>query len=831
MIVPAKKLVLITLRDFERRVVRRLGELGVVHFRRLNLWEARELLEVELERAKELEEACVKLAEIWHGLYRSGLEEESIFRRYVEVRDELRRLYASRAELRRLRDIISGIKAMGEDEVPPTEPGAELSTLLITIPKEVLGKLITRIEGLGAVVKHAELPGNEALIYVVALKDKVDEAREALEEIYHQEIVLPDYLPRRCDEALSQLDIRLPELERRISELEMEFEEVKGKLLWTVDEGGEYALLSALRGEILRLREELSLEGRAEGAGDMSIEEAKRILGEISEKYDSIRRRLDQIRHEREELEKVRSVLSLLSEADVKLPEIGHYENLAIFIGVVGEHDIGRLEEALRGRLALMEALAAKNGRALLAVTCLREHAAEINEILHGSGFESITHTPAELLSRPSEGLEEVSKRLEALKAEEEELLEELMELRRSAAPKLMEIHGALELNLRLEEALMGSLQTDYLRIIQGWVPADIAGWLSEKLEEMRRELKGVVAYRLEEPKPGEKAPTQLRNPRIFKVFESIVALYGWPDRREIDPTMISGVLWTVMFGLMFPDLGQGLAIIGMGLFFIHALKGRRILGLDSGKIGRLMMGMGLSASLFGALFGELFLIEIQPILPGLRPGWLGDSSSIIWLLKVAIFFGMAQILLAITLSALKELRNGEIISAIFSHHGLAGLLAYIGFALTAFHFLGITVIPGVLEFPDLGVGALLSWPFFTMMGGLAMMILKPILEKGEMALGMGSLLEAITAFLANTLSYARIAGFAIVHAALAMVVHEMMHASPAMGIGLGLILLNLVSLSIELLVVSIQALRLLFYEFYSKFYEGAGTPYRPWRL
>ncbi|MEM4940431.1 MAG: hypothetical protein QW516_06415, partial [Nitrososphaerota archaeon] len=64
-----------------------------------------------------------------------------------------------------------------------------------------------------------------------------------------------------------------------------------------------------------------------------------------------------------------------------------------------------------------------------------------------------------------------------------------------------------------------------------------------------------------------------------------------------------------------------------------------------------------------------------------------------------------------------------------------------------------------------------------------------------------------------------------------AMVVHEMMHASPAMGIGLGLILLNLVSLSIELLVVSIQALRLLFYEFYSKFYEGAGTPYRPWRL
>jgi V/A-type H+-transporting ATPase subunit I len=832
LIVPLKKLVLITLRDFERQVIRRLGELGVVHLRRMNIWDSRELLEGELGRTKELEETCVKLTETWYSLYEPGFEEEkSIFRRYVEVRDELRRLYASRIEPRRLRDVIAGIKAMGEDEVPPPEPGAELSALLIIAPEDAFGRLVKRIEGFDVIVKRAELPGNEALLYLVVLRDRVEEVRELLGEVYYQEIWLPDYLPRRCDEALAHLDLRLSEVEKRILELEGELEELRVRLIWAVDEGGQrLEILTALRSEVLRLRDEFSIEVRAGAAGDISLEEAKRLLDEVSEKYNSIRGRLDKLRAEREELEKMGKILGLLSGLDIGLPEIRDYENLAILIGAVDEGGVDRIREALRGSLAVVEVLATRDGKVLLTVTCLKEHLAEVGETLRGAGLEDLSPILAKLSGNPSEALEEVSRRLEPLRAEKERLLENLSELRRNMAPKLVEIYEALELNLRLEEALRGSLQTDYLRIVQGWVSEDAVVWLSEKLEEMRRELKGVVAYRFEDPKPGEKAPTLLKNPGVFKVFESIVALYGWPSRHEIDPTMISGILWTIMFGLMFPDLGQGIAIIAMGLFFTHVFK-RRILGMNSRKIGRLMMGMGLSASFFGALFGEFFLVEVQPHLPGLRPGWLGESSSIIWLIKIAIFFGIAQILLGIALAALKEFRNGETVSAIFSHHGAAGLITYSGFILTAFHFLGVTVVPRLLEFPELGIGALMSWPFFLMIGGLVMMILKPILEHEQVSLGLGSLLETMTAFLANTLSFTRVAGFTIVHAALAMVVHEMMCASPAMGIGLGLILLNLVSLSIELLVVAIQGLRLLFYEFYSKFYEGSGIPYRPWTL
>jgi V/A-type H+-transporting ATPase subunit I len=80
-------------------------------------------------------------------------------------------------------------------------------------------------------------------------------------------------------------------------------------------------------------------------------------------------------------------------------------------------------------------------------------------------------------------------------------------------------------------------------------------------------------------------------------------------------------------------------------------------------------------------------------------------------------------------------------------------------------------------------------------------------------------------------LSYARIAGFAIAHAAFALVVGELLHTNPALGIGLGLIFLNMFALTLELLVCMIQALRLLYYEFSTKFFKGTGVPYIPYRL
>jgi len=419
---------------------------------------------------------------------------------------------------------------------------------------------------------------------------------------------------------------------------------------------------------------------------------------------------------------------------------------------------------------------------------------------------------------------------LEAAKAEEEAALAELEDFEKRNAARIAAIARTIRINLGIEEALMNTLRSEDLRIIQGWVSAEKIPLLREELEKLGRRFRGGLAYRLEEPSREEEAPTILRNPKLFKIFESIVAQYGWPGYREVDPTIISGILWTLMFGFMFPDFGQGLVIAGLGAFLAYRYRGR-LLGMSSKKVGRLMIRLGVSAAIFGLLFGEFFLMEVRPLIPNLRPGWLEDPAGAVWLLKTAIFFGAAQIILGMAISTWNELRHGDRAEALLAHHGLAGIAAFLGFILTAFNFLGVSVIPGVLEFPELGMAALSSWPFYLMVAGFAAMALKPLLTKDSIPVSMGNILEVAIAFLANTFSYARIAGFAIVHAALAMVVHRMIRANLLMGIGVGLIFLNLFALSIELLVCAIQALRLLYYEFYSKFYRGSGTPYRPWRL
>ena len=90
---------------------------------------------------------------------------------------------------------------------------------------------------------------------------------------------------------------------------------------------------------------------------------------------------------------------------------------------------------------------------------------------------------------------------------------------------------------------------------------------------------------------------------------------------------------------------------------------------------------------------------------------------------------------------------------------------------------------------------------------------------------------ELALSTMANILSFTRMAGFGIAHAALATVVAEMMIANPILGMGMGLIFLNVFSLTLELVVVMIQATRLLFYEVMSKFFEGSGRMLKPYKI
>jgi V/A-type H+-transporting ATPase subunit I len=282
------------------------------------------------------------------------------------------------------------------------------------------------------------------------------------------------------------------------------------------------------------------------------------------------------------------------------------------------------------------------------------------------------------------------------------------------------------------------------------------------------------------------------------------------------------------MFGVMFSDFGQGLIIVILGAILAFVVKS--CMGINFRRLGKLMMGLGISAMIFGLLAGEFFLTEIHPLWPGLTPGWVKYPTNVVWLIKVSIFFGIAQIVLGLIISIRNNLRNDERLEAFLGEHGIAGLVTFLGIVLVAFEFLGISVFPGV-RLPRMQLDVLRSWTIAIPVAGIIAIMGKPVISGEGSTMGIGAVIETLISSLANMLSYARIAGFSIAHAAFALVVAELLQSNPIVGIGLGLIFLNVFALTLELMVVMIQALRLLYYEFSTKFFKGSGKPYVPYRI
>ena len=255
----------------------------------------------------------------------------------------------------------------------------------------------------------------------------------------------------------------------------------------------------------------------------------------------------------------------------------------------------------------------------------------------------------------------------------------------------------------------------------------------------------------------------------------------------------------------------------------------------------------------FGLLIGEFFLTEVEPLWPGLSRGWIEEPYYILWLLKIAVFFGIAEIIIGMLLNIQQNLKYGHKVEAIFGEHGLAGLIGFLGIVILAFSFIGIRILPpltlptpilGVsrlpaIDFPEADLNNLFNlqrnWSIFLSLILIAIaigaLLYKSIIEKEGIVLGFSVIYETILSFITNMLSFVRIAGFAIAHAALAMVVMKLLEYDLILGVGMGLIFLNAFALALELMVVIIQATRLLFYEFLTKFYEGSGEMFKPFKL
>jgi len=571
----------------------------------------------------------------------------------------------------------------------------------------------------------------------------------------------------------------------------------------------ELRLLLARLNGLLDLAESATTDGDADS--DIQAAQIAAELDQLAPEVESLAARIDDLRSELavlpRYLEPLRQLLPLVPD----LATLDEQELRALrldTIALVLNTDDDRIVESLRGALHELVGerfeLVAKRVDSD-AVACLIVVAHRDADAMHALlGREQIRHLPLperyEHLSFHG-AVAAMETRLRDLPHELEQAQTDLRDL---LAPRAHGWRAArLRLGAELEqlEAVVQLGATMRTVVAVGWTPSSQLPKLQRELELAANE---EIALDVMEPTTAVEPPVLMRNRALARPFEFLVRLLDLPHAGSLDPTMLMAVFLPLMVGVMVGDVVYGALLLGLSLF------ARRRFAAGSPVIRdltRVFVAGSLWAIVFGFLFGEaLGDLGHRVGLPAL---WLyrGGRDAVEPLLLFALAIGAAHVVLGLALGLWRsavERRGGELLERSGSLLALAGVFGLAGIA--------VDRLPG---------GALIPAVAAIVVGVVLLVV-----PGGALGLVMGPL--ALIGTLGNVLSYLRIAAVGLASAYLALVANRLGSLGPIWIGVLVAALFHALNLALAAFSPMIQALRLHYVEFFSKFYEGGGEPFRP---
>jgi V/A-type H+/Na+-transporting ATPase subunit I len=381
-----------------------------------------------------------------------------------------------------------------------------------------------------------------------------------------------------------------------------------------------------------------------------------------------------------------------------------------------------------------------------------------------------------------------------------------------------LEKAGAADLlagEAQLEERAAGAVPRGSVSGLTGWCPAPMVSSVVERLAGT-----GGVLVPLRPPRGVDPPSLLRRDTAARRSFAPLVETYATVPYRDIDPSPAAGVVFVVMFGAMFGDAGHGLLLLLLGLLLRlgHPARFARF-----HAAWPFVIGAAIAAIFFGVLYGEFFgPTGVLPVL------WLSPTEDPVQLLLAAIGFGAVLLAGAYVLGTVNRWREGGVRAALYAPSGLAGAAVFLGLGTAAAglysHSGAITVLGSVLALAGLvfaGIGLFVAGG-----GGGA----------GAAQAGVG-LVDMVIRLGANLVSFARLAAFGLTHAVISEVVWDGTTALAGRGTGYlflaGLLFAvgNALAFTLEALVAAVQALRLEYYELFSRVFDSSGRSFRPWHV
>ena len=417
--------------------------------------------------------------------------------------------------------------------------------------------------------------------------------------------------------------------------------------------------------------------------------------------------------------------------------------------------------------------------------------------------------TAGEIIARTAQAAQREQERLAEVKKRREELLS-------AEGPELQRRRSWLAMMTACAKARTYAGEAGGRFYLAGWTPEENGA--AYRLACAQRKDFTCVEARPSEVR-SSKPPIRLRETGVKGILSPLMKMYGIPAYGSADPRIFMVITYTLFFGMMFGDAGQGLCIAALG-YLLYKKTGT--------WLWRILSLCGLSAVVFGLIYGSVFGLE--ELLP-----WGGyhplEADHIMPVLLAGAAVGVVVILVCMAFNVVNALRERDYRSAFFSPNGVCGAVlyvavlagiacAYTGVAklFTAAYVILLILLPIALIWLGEPLGNLAAGKKNWQPESWGMYIVE----------GFFDIFESAISYMSNTMSFLRVGAFAISHAGMMMVVSMLSQGSKAAGSVLIMILGNIFVAGLEAALSSIQIIRLEFYEIFGRFYRGGGREFAP---
>lgn len=529
-------------------------------------------------------------------------------------------------------------------------------------------------------------------------------------------------------------------------------------------------------------------------------------LGELWQRCSSCEERQRKLQEELKRVIQLQNTLQHYKELNVNLDKLHRpHVFLDVRLGTIPLSEVNKVRDSIVLNNYKLMVFEQQENTAHVIIAGDKSQSHNVEKVLNAASFR-ITRLPDEFRDYPEKLEQDLLNQVASLRQQQQALTETIALTFQNYSDLLREARRTLNFASAYAELSSHLGGKGALSQVQGWVPLNKLGELELLLEE-RLGSHFVLQSRAPAVSERKQVPSCTTHPNFLSPFASLVSNYGVPRYGEFDPTWLFAVSYILMFGMMFGDVGHGLVIAAAGLFLRGKLAQYRYF----------FVAIGISSFLFGFVYGSLFGFENI-----IEPAWVSPLHNPVLMLVMALVWGALFLTLMLLLSIRNEWVDGKRLAAFIGGHGLAGLMLYIGLLLAGWQ---------VYKY-----GMPQAWIYFLLAGALLSLLIHSWRTQETSGLErlvvmLVEALETVVGYFSNTLSFLRVAAFSINHVALIVAVFTVANMFEGAGEWAVVISGNIFVLILEGAIVAIQALRLEYYEGFSRFYRGDGVRFTPLRF